>query len=141
MIEKTINRAINIINGAINLINKLPGVNVGKINTLSLPRLAEGGYFKANQPTLAMIGDNKTQDEIASPVPKMQEAMRSVLKEQNNQNGNPEIVRLLKELIQLLKNLGGDTVLKVEEVELARAVIRGMRILQSKSDKPILDFI
>lgn len=155
-IEGMVNGVIKGLNKMIGALNKLKfdvpdwvpligggtfGFNIPTINTVSLPRLAEGGYFKANQPTLAMIGDNKTHDEIASPVPKMQEAMRSVLQEQSNQNSNSEIVRLLKELIQLLKNLGGDTVLKVEEVELARAVIRGMRILQSKSDKPILDFI
>lgn len=117
------------------------GFNLGTINTVSLPRLAEGGYFKANQPTLAMVGDNKTQDEIVSPIPKMQDAIRSVLKEQGNSSDNSEIVRLLKELLQILKNLGGDTVLKIDEVELARAVIKGMKILQYKSDKPILDFI
>lgn len=116
------------------------GFNLGTINTISLPRLAEGGYFKANQPTLAMVGDNKTQDEIVSPIPKMQDAIRSVLKEQDNSN-NSEIIRLLKELLQILKNLGGDTILKIDDVELARAVIKGMKILQSKSNKPILDFI
>lgn len=156
-IEGMVNGVIKGLNKMIGALNKLKfdvpdwvpligggtfGFNIPTLSsTVSLPRLAEGGYFKANQPTLAMIGDNKTQDEIASPVPKMQEAMRSVLQEQNKQNSNSEIVRLLKELIQILKNFGGDTVLKVEEVELARAVIRGMRVLQGKSDKPILDFI
>lgn len=45
MIEKTINSAISLINGAITLINKLPGVNVGKIKKLSLPRLATGTNY------------------------------------------------------------------------------------------------
>lgn len=117
------------------------GFNIPTLSTISIPKLAEGSYFKANQPTLAMVGDNKTQPEIVSPVPKMQDALRAVLKEQQGTGGNSEIVRLLREILSLLKNLGGDTVLKVDNVELARAVIRGMKVLQSKSDKPILDFI
>ena len=55
MIENTINKAVDLINGAIKLINKLPGVSVGNINRLSLPRLAEGGI--ANSATIAMIGE------------------------------------------------------------------------------------
>lgn len=55
MIEKTINKAINLINGAISLINKVPGVNIPKIKTLSLPRLAKGGIV--DSATIAMIGE------------------------------------------------------------------------------------
>ena len=88
--------------------------------------------------TLAMVGDNMTQDEVVTPVPKMQDALRTVL---NEQKGNTEIVNLLKQILNLLKNLGGDIVLQVGEEELARAVIKGMRALQAKSSKPILDFI
>ena len=54
---------------------------------------------------------------------------------------NSEIVRLLKEILKYLKNTGGDIVLSISDVELARAVIRGMKLLQSKTDKSILDFI
>lgn len=54
-IEKTINKAIGLINGAIDLINKLPGVSVGKLSTLTLPRLAKGGVV--DTATIAMIGE------------------------------------------------------------------------------------
>jgi hypothetical protein len=56
MIQNTINSGIRLINGAINLINKLPAVNVGKISELSLPRLAKGGIV--DSPTLAEVGEN-----------------------------------------------------------------------------------
>jgi hypothetical protein len=56
MIQNTINSGIRLINGAINLINKLPGVSVGTISTLSLPRLAKGGIV--DRPTLAEVGEN-----------------------------------------------------------------------------------
>ena len=43
LIEARINNAIDLINSATSLINKIPGVNIGRINRLSLPRLAQGG--------------------------------------------------------------------------------------------------
>ena len=46
MIQNTINSAIGLINGAINLINKIPGVNIGNISKLSLPKLARGGVLE-----------------------------------------------------------------------------------------------
>ena len=55
MIQNTINKAIDLINGAIRLINKLPGVRVGRIGRLSLPRLAKGGIV--DDATVAMIGE------------------------------------------------------------------------------------
>ena len=48
-IENTINKAIRLINGAIGLINKLPGVNIGTIGELNLPRLAKGGVLYGAQ--------------------------------------------------------------------------------------------
>lgn len=42
-IEWSINSFIGMLNGAIKLINKIPGVNISKVSTLSIPRLAKGG--------------------------------------------------------------------------------------------------
>ena len=55
LIEKTINKAISLINGAIKLINLLPGVNVGYVKKLSMPRLAKGGII--DSATIAMVGE------------------------------------------------------------------------------------
>ena len=55
-IESTINRGVDLINGAIDLINQLPGVSVGKIGRLSFPRLAEGGIV--DRSTFAEIGED-----------------------------------------------------------------------------------
>lgn len=52
-IENIINGGIGLINGAINLINKIPGVSIGKIGTLHLPRLAEGGVLNGAQTVIA----------------------------------------------------------------------------------------
>lgn len=48
-IEKAINKGIGLINGAIKIINKLPGVNVGKVSKVSFPRLARGGVLERGQ--------------------------------------------------------------------------------------------
>ena len=42
-IENILNSPIKAINGLINVINKVPGINLGKLSTFSLPRLAVGG--------------------------------------------------------------------------------------------------
>lgn len=39
-----INGFINTINGAIDVINNIPGVDIGKLGTLSVPQFAEGGF-------------------------------------------------------------------------------------------------
>jgi phage-related protein len=53
---KIINGFINAINTAISVINAIPGVNIKKLNTLSVPKLARGGVV--NSATLAMIGED-----------------------------------------------------------------------------------
>ena len=54
-IENTINSGIDLINGSIDLINNIPGVSVGYMNGLSLPRLAKGGII--DNPMIAQIGE------------------------------------------------------------------------------------
>ena len=54
-IENVVNGFIGMINGVIGLINKLPGVSLGSIGYVSLPRLARGGIV--DRPTVAMIGE------------------------------------------------------------------------------------
>lgn len=48
MVENVINAPIRMLNKAVGLINKIPGVSISKINTFTLPRLAKGGII--NQP-------------------------------------------------------------------------------------------
>ena len=48
-VEGALNAIPNAINGAIDLINKLPGVSISAIPTVTLPRLAQGGVLKKGQ--------------------------------------------------------------------------------------------
>ena len=54
-IENVVNGFIGMINGVIGMINKIPGVSLGSVGYVSLPRLARGGIV--DSPTVAMIGE------------------------------------------------------------------------------------
>ncbi|MGN1125494.1 MAG: hypothetical protein ACI4SM_04845 [Candidatus Gastranaerophilaceae bacterium] len=117
LIERTINKAISLINGGISLINLIPGVNIGKIGRLNLPRLAEGGYVKANTPQLAMIGDNRHQGEVVAP----EDKIMSLYKKANQEMGlgnNQKVIELLEKIIQILINLSFDFNLYIDSYEL-----------------------
>lgn len=88
--EGMINKIIGGINFLVDQINKVafdvpdwvPGIggkkfgfNLRRVNTVSLPRLATGGYVAANTPQLAIIGDNKHEGEIVAPESKIAEAV------------------------------------------------------------------
>ena len=53
LIENFINGFIRMLNGAIGIINKIPGVNITTVGYLSIPRLAEGGIVDAGQMFIA----------------------------------------------------------------------------------------
>lgn len=86
LIEKTINTAIRLINGGVKLINLIPGVSVGTINTLNLPRLAKGNV--AYDETLAIFGEYSgasNNPEITTPQNIMRDTFEDVL---SNYGGN-----------------------------------------------------
>lgn len=77
---KIINGFIDSINWAIGVINKIPGVNINKLSRIQLQGLAEGGYIGANKPTPVVIGDNKSEGEIVSPISKMRDTVIDALR-------------------------------------------------------------
>ncbi|WP_243186657.1 hypothetical protein [Clostridium intestinale] len=83
--KSPLNAVIGLINGAIRGINKISfdvpdwvpswaggGKHFG-VNLPNIPYLAQGGYVGANDPRLAVIGDNKREGEIVSPESKIYE--------------------------------------------------------------------
>lgn len=92
MIERTINKAIGLINGGINLINKIPGVYVGSVPTLSLPRLAKGNV--AYDETLAVFGEYSgasNNPEITAPQNILRETFEDVLSNYSGNNNDSPI--------------------------------------------------
>lgn len=72
------------------------GINIPSIKNIVIPKLAEGGFVKANTPQLAMIGDNKTQGEIVAPENKILDMILTALKmfkqQDNSQSNNDKPV-------------------------------------------------
>ena len=66
-IEKTINFFIRALNGAIGLINKIPGVNIQTVAELEIPRLAAGAVIPPNREFLAVLGDQRSGMNIEAP--------------------------------------------------------------------------
>lgn len=56
-VESTLNKIPEVVNGAIKMINDIPGVDIGwRMGNFNLPRLAKGGIV--DEPTIAEIGEN-----------------------------------------------------------------------------------
>lgn len=90
-IENIINGGISMINGAIGLINKIPGVNIGKIGTLHLPRLAEGGVLNGAQTVIA----GEAGPEAIIPLDKLFAQMdRMAEKMAGENNASPVVINV-----------------------------------------------
>ena len=70
-----INGVISAINLAIGIINAIPGVEIKKLDKLEVPQLAQGGFVRPNKPQAVVIGDNKHEGEIVSPISKMRDTV------------------------------------------------------------------
>ena len=55
-IENIVNKFIRMINGVIDIINEIPGVSLGEIGEISLPRLAKGGVLREGTAMVAEAG-------------------------------------------------------------------------------------
>lgn len=55
-VEEKINAVFDAINGAIDFINEIPGVNISQISRIELPRLAKGGSFSSGSAVVAEAG-------------------------------------------------------------------------------------
>lgn len=73
-IEERLNSIPNAINGAIDLLNALPGVSISPMDSITLPRLAKGGIV--NRSTLAQIGENGREAII--PLEKNKAGLREI---------------------------------------------------------------
>lgn len=66
-IENILNTPIKAVNKLINVINKVPGINLGKLPTFSLPRLAKGGIINMpgrGVPVGSAIGGERGQEGV-----------------------------------------------------------------------------
>ena len=98
-------RGINNVIGALNALSvsipdwvpglggKKFGFNISAIKEIKLPRLATGAVVPPNREFMAMLGDNKKETEVVSPLSTMKQAMLEALRESGGAGrGNTTIV-------------------------------------------------
>ena len=121
LIEGFVNGAIAVINTMISGLNYAPGVTINHLKTVSIPRLAQGGWVAANNPQLAIVGDNRREGEIIAPESKIREAVEEALQKV----GNSSAVQTVKLAIELIiRYPDGRTVIKqINEAQIAEGRI------------------
>jgi phage-related protein len=109
LVEKAINKGIGLINSAIRLANKLPGINVGTVSKISLPRLAKGGVLEKGQVGI-LEGSGA---EAVVPLENNRAWLSRVAEDLNDlqmtkqPGSNIDILPRLNRIIELLENLFG----------------------------------
>lgn len=148
IVKKPVNMIIDIINGmisgivsgvnsvirAVNSISfDMPdwlggghvGFNLKTVTAPKIPKLAQGGFVKANTPQLAIIGDNRHQGEVVAPEDKLREmAMQAVreagaggvTKEDLERIVNNAVIRIVAALYELGFNIDGEMMAKAEKL-------------------------
>lgn len=95
------------------------GFNIPQVARVSLPRLAQGGWVAANNPRLAIIGDNRREGEIVTPESKIREQVEAALAKFG---GMVQTVKLELEL--LIRYPDGRTIIKrINEAQIAEGRI------------------
>lgn len=107
-IETSINKGIGLINSAIKLANKLPGINVGTVPKLNLPRLARGGVLEQGQVGLlegsgaeAVVPLERNTQWIDRVASQFEERM----KHKNEEMSNQLVIERLNTVISMLEQL------------------------------------
>lgn len=110
LIEKTINKGISLINSAIKLANKLPGINVGTLSKISLPRLAKGGVLERGQVGIlegsgaeAVVPLENNRAWLSKVAEELNALQSGFFQNKNNQ----AIESLLNRAVDLLEDLAG----------------------------------
>lgn len=99
MVENALNTPIRLLNGAIDIINYIPGVDIPHIAELQLPRLATGGVLD-NGARAVLAGEDGA--EAIVPLEKNTEWIGKVASQFNNTMGTSKNDKRLDTIIDLL---------------------------------------
>ena len=109
-VQSTINKGIGFINSAIRLANKLPGINVGTVGKLSLPRLAQGGVLEKGQVGLL----EGTGAEAVVPLERnkawlsrLAEDLNEIQQANGSTTSNDAMIQRMNRIIELFEKLLG----------------------------------
>lgn len=126
-IESIINKGVNLINGAIDLINKIPGVSIGKLSSLSLPRLEQGAVLEKGQVGLlegngaeAVVPLHNNKKWISAVAQDMDAAMGGV--SSNQVDTEQFLITIISKLEEMLEALLASQSIELNKREFARLV-------------------
>lgn len=107
-IQNTINKGINLINSAIKLANKLPGINVGTVPKLTLPRLARGGVLEKGQ--VGILEGNGAEAVVPLEhnkawLSKVAEDLNELQHNASPDGANTQILMMLNQIANLIQEL------------------------------------
>lgn len=136
--ETAINAVISGVNWLISQMNKVKfdvpswvpgiggksmGINIPSISSTRLPRLATGSVVPPNREFMAVLGDNKTETEVVSPLSTMKQALIEALQESGASGSGT---------VTVVVNLDGK--------EVARNQVKHINDMTRKAGKPVLLF-
>lgn len=127
LVEDAVNGIVKGLNGISFDIDDWVPVIGGKhfgfdVQPVSLPRLAQGGFVRANTPQLAMIGDNRHQGEVVAPEGKLKELLDEAVKARSGGMELLEIILLLRDMTGFLKTISQKGDGKITAAEIFQAV-------------------
>lgn len=114
IIEGILNTAIGVINGLIGGINKISGTvgipAIPDIPEVSIPRLATGTVVPPNREFLAVLGDNKREPEVVSPISTIEQAVENAMRKNGGMGSGEITIKIPVEidgnvLFELIKKL------------------------------------
>lgn len=144
-VERAINTIITGLNWLIRQMNKIHfnvpswvpkvggksiGINIQPINSVSLPRLAQGAVIPPNREFMAVLGDQKHGTNIEAPLETIQEAVALVMDDfiSSNMAGQEAVVAVLRDILQAVLGIQiGDDVIgeAVTRYQQKMAVVKG----------------
>lgn len=80
------------------------GFDIPSVSQISIPRLATGTVVPPNREFLAVLGDNKTETEIVSPLSTMKQAFLEAMQESGGMSSGTVEVKLYLDGQQIAKN-------------------------------------
>lgn len=127
--EKLINLPIKGINNLIDKANKIPGVDISHLPSVTMgrvniPRLATGTVIPPRSEFMAILGDQKRGVNIEAPLDTIVEAFNKALDNRNDSKGEVIIDNLT-----IIARMG--------DTDVSKTVVKGVRIAEKNMGKPL----
>lgn len=84
----------------VNIMGISPFSGLRSIHVPQVPYLEQGGYLTKNNPTLAVVGDNKREGEIVSPESKIREQVELALSKVRGNTESVDLAGIIKQAIR-----------------------------------------